>query len=1397
MHPVSVGLAWMVQEESVDETRDLSSIFNPGYILLDKNDDSVIDFVNTKIVVPDDPTETHLVCAANILARLGYETSGMNLDLVESRTTMSSSSSIPIISIDLLPRGATEYGDTRGGLYLAPGQGRIQYYGADVYPDQGSVSILGADDTGLMAATNYLAGRYPDLWKLKAKTCADVRRKFEEFLKQRDISWDESLLKAVDVDAKRPGILKLSLVIRLKAQIDWEKAVKALEGKEVLEKEAKRLKRKDLDFQDVHKIAVELISSKSRKTIILMPEKPWKTKLVTEELSLPSRDFSLSQLFTIQGLFHDKDKDFLPDNIPAYLSVGGIKDVHTIDNLAARLGLESTGITIPIARVAGEEENPERFGLPVLIGTDHYAIHRLIEKGKLCGIDQFPRSGYIQIVPEAFGDKNGIVMGAKDGAGLKAISDYVSQRLPYLWDYGKGHFKLDAIEQDVAEFFQIRKAPGQVALALDKLETWLQRIATLEIDSVGVEIAAEKTPQDLNGIVHEYIRKYFGSASTGIRLYPTGFGVDQPVIAEEFDLPWEVDAFWRYFLNDALPRITPNSRGEIRVLVSESPEIRDQLKRQIEEALKKKSIPEGAFEVIVLCAYKQGYSWLNDEVLPKLTDKSVGRIQITYRSLKDSKEVRWQTIQANTRWLQELYPIDCVMARELNISDSLITFHPTQKPGPIYKVEVFDKGGNPILKDSFSPKYVVQPFFTHFPEYDSVRVTTGWVYVNIAGRSVLDRRIKTDPETFWEHLQIDTYRKIIDYVMDIQDGRPASENVPFFDALNVKLTMSEPNYRIGIDEELISSLEALHEDILFETLTLFNLISGRYGFGSVRFPGRIIPDIQSPVHGQPGRVKITFTGKERARPQFAMTYREQGKECVRKEYDLSPWEVSDPKLTGIWVEPKKKGITQLMFEVTANDSVDRYQEFKLRSTENDIDRSFIPITRLANMVDILSHLRQRGIFEDALSYDRIENLRFRVVLEDSSEYAQIITLPRSRNPSSTKNPVLYDQKFKYTGQRLVEWDAPLNPTGVADKLAKLNTFPNIHVYYSTTSFLNHDIFTVDLFPPMETGLFSQAKLNATKPTLFLVGRVHGNEVSSTSHILRLAELCAIDTTYMKHLKNVNLVLYPVANPDGAQMAYEMQQINPDFMLHAGRYGALGTDVRSRNGDRENRYPEAGMVQKLREIWLPDVVLDLHGVPSHEWVQLFAGYSAWVRSRNVGPRSYWLPRGWYITGFSWLEDKEYPELMKAQRAILDTIITAVRAQPDVDAMNQRLYKRYIKYGRQDMENYREYFHNGIQVEARLKPRKVTGSDVTGPKITYFSATTEAADETARGDWMELVCKAGLAHTSAALGYLSGGVNRIDRDAKEYQHGVSRRIFRKRPVLPPGEEERVDKKEKAGY
>ena len=325
---------------------------------------------------------------------------------------------------------------------------------------------------------------------------------------------------------------------------------------------------------------------------------------------------------------------------------------------------------------------------------------------------------------------------------------------------------------------------------------------------------------------------------------------------------------------------------------------------------------------------------------------------------------------------------------------------------------------------------------------------------------------------------------------------------------------------------------------------------------------------------------------------------------------------------------------------------------------------------------------------------------------------------------------------------------------------------------------------------------SQAKLNALKPTLFISGREHANEVSSTSHILKLGELLVTDSTYREMLKKVNVVLHPVTNPDGAALAYERQLVNPDHMLHAGRPGALGSDATSGGNSDDPIYPESQARRLIREAWLPDIYLNPHGYPSHEWVQYFAGYSAWARGRRVGPRMWWAPRGWFIPGFSWVEDEENPDYQEAQFAILDSMAAAVTGNEAVHAMNTRQYARYKKYGEQDRDGFTEYFHNGMVVSMRLRGTESIGTGVNSPRITYFSVTTEAPDETARGPWMDLMGQVGLAHTTSTLKYLATGEFEVEREVEAFDEAVVRKLYRLKPVLPPKGEDGKKEDENKG-
>ncbi|MCP4707717.1 MAG: hypothetical protein GY869_03755, partial [Planctomycetes bacterium] len=119
--------------------RDLGGVFDAGYILQDRNDDGVVDFVDVQIVVGENPSRAALVSAANVAARLGYETTGIDLDMVVSRAVLPGYSSGPLIAIGVGANGAEA---------LTPGQGRVRFVEGDDNLRGGVVMVNGADDTG-------------------------------------------------------------------------------------------------------------------------------------------------------------------------------------------------------------------------------------------------------------------------------------------------------------------------------------------------------------------------------------------------------------------------------------------------------------------------------------------------------------------------------------------------------------------------------------------------------------------------------------------------------------------------------------------------------------------------------------------------------------------------------------------------------------------------------------------------------------------------------------------------------------------------------------------------------------------------------------------------------------------------------------------------------------------------------------------------------------------------------------------------------------------------------------------------------------------------------------------------------------------------------------------------
>jgi hypothetical protein len=71
----------------------------------------------------------------------------------------------------------------------------------------------------------------------------------------------------------------------------------------------------------------------------------------------------------------------------------------------------------------------------------------------------------------------------------------------------------------------------------------------------------------------------------------------------------------------------------------------------------------------------------------------------------------------------------------------------------------------------------------------------------------------------------------------------------------------------------------------------------------------------------------------------------------------------------------------------------------------------------------------------------------------------------------------------------------------------------------------------------------------------------------------------------------------------------------------------------------------------------------------------------------------------------------------------------------------------------------------------------------PQVTFISGMTEAPDETAQGEWLSLVTKAGFSFLMAHVKYLEQGQYRVERiEEGGLRDGAVLTMFRRRPVMP---------------
>jgi len=1358
---------------------DLSSFFSgPQAVVRDTNADGIADAVAARIIVPDEPSKEDSLAAANIAGRLGFETSALSLPLVlrQREVVPPASVDVPILVgrtnrfvVALVEKGEIDLSA------LQPGQGLVAVVRSPLGGGPGLV-VAGADDAGTLAAGIEVAARLPRLWGMTGITLAGLTDQVSGHLRRAGAPPRQAAVRALVVDRERRGLASVTV----RAVVAAGQTTRAITALEDLERAHRRgLEPQTLNYADVAQTTVELVvdgvvaaraavarSGLNARTLTppidpndLAPGSPGDRGRPAEAGAGGGKTFDLANPYSIEGWYADDYTDLIPDRTEASIVVGGAGDALGASHIAARLGLETTGVTLPMAKMDSEVPDPQREGPPILVGRDNRFVKDLEKIGRTRFDDLQPGDGVVQVVPNAFGNVTATVVAGADPAGTDAASQYLARRVPHVWDNTRGAVSYADVRTEVARFLGGKSAAGQASQALRELDAVLATVKGKTLTSFEATLFLESAEPALDTFLADRARAALGDAK--VTVSSKAMTAPTPVIEETIGVPWEVDEFRERFRTEVLPKVTPGATVDLEVRLSEAPEFRRTLAGEIEAALSKAGA--AAPRVRVRSAYKQGFLWITEDVIPALKGKGARGLRVKVAEYKPdlSKDQKFYTVPS--RWLHELYPVDEIVQRELGIAREQFTLELVDQPKDIYTVEALDGAGRVVHTATFSPTFAPREYLDKFPGWSQVEVTTGWLTATVNGTRVADRRIQTDPERFWDHYQSKVLPRIYDHVMKVTDNRPMPDKQPFFRDLDIDVWMSEPDFRIGVDEELVSSLESLHEDLYFVTLDFFDALGRTTTKQRLAGPGKIFPIIHPERRGQAGEVRVLYAGNTSTKAALEIRYTEQGARAPeRVNRDLGQIDTTAP--------------AALRSVVRA----DRVREIELHVEAKDD----LQAARAADALDALARLQEAGLFRAALSLDHVERVAVNIALKNASTR-------RTIRHTAASAPSLALAPGARPALPLTAWDHVISPDESEAVIAQLAAFPEVHAYKAGRSYRGRDISVLELTEPTPSEIVSLAKLTAQKPTVLITGRQHANEVSSTSHILKLAELVVSAPAYRSLLKKVNIVLHPVENPDGAQMAFDLQKLTPTHMLHAGRYSALGMDVASQVNVANPLLPEALVRGRLWREWLPDIYLNPHGYPSHEWVQQFAGYVA------PGFRPYWTTRGWY-TSVGGLRDPRYPEHADAIAALRESIVREINSNADVKAMNLRHQARYRRwaYGFSPYVYNQEIYKDTAIYYTDPETGEVRGTRRAGaargggrfaigswPQVTFVSGGTEAPDETAQGDWLNLVTKPGFSYLMAHLTYLRDGQYAVERIEESGQRdSTSITLLRVRPVRP---------------
>lgn len=815
----------------------------------------------------------------------------------------------------------------------------------------------------------------------------------------------------------------------------------------------------------------------------------------------------------------------------------------------------------------------------------------------------------------------------------------------------------------------------------------------------------------------------------------------QEVLHKDFPLAWEVDTA-EALAATVIDTLKEGDKVELSASLSEDREVRRAFAGRISRAVSAKGAILEKSEVI--CAYKQGFSWLEEVIVPKLEGRPVARMDIFFKpflapGVSDWGDVDGASPSYNTgagnpdkwfdlplRWLQELYPVDDVIAPRLGISRDDIAMEIYEGEEDLtYEVAAFDAEGVELLREQYKAAYSERPYLSLYPEMGRVHPATGFIRMSVNGRRVLDERVQTDLESIWEQYQ----NEVLPYCREIAEahcqGGVRASLQPFFARMCLDITASEPTRTLGVREDMIDSLNALHEDIYFAGLDFFKVLGLNTTGENIDAPGLFLPRIH----------------KGQGAPSFSMTH-------MAQRFQRPAIELAD----GERLEAGTPSAVSALI-----------RELRLKNG------------RLWPVFEVRGELP--GLAARAASYVKLCGEGLTEMSELLADYAGLsLTAEKHEWPAALpeRRPPRQDlaiEDIDMKEHELIGYEAYL------EIIEQLKRVPGISVFRAGESYQGRDIYTIRLLPDL-AGYVSRVKLLTMNPSEIVNGRHHANEVAATNAAFMVLRRLLTDEKYKDLGSSLNLLITPFENADGAAIHYELQKEHPNWKLHIARFNSLGKEFARDYFDTDTIHTEALVMRDLFYRWLPDIISDNHGVPSHEWEQQFSGYtSPWFKG-------FWLPRA-LLYGYYWyITDEEYRFNKRLNERWGDVIADSVRQDPEIQAWNEDWKNRFEKYAHRWMPKLfpAEYYKNMINywVPSVYNP-KHTYMSIRFPWINSVSFTAEVADETAQGDYLYLCARTHAAHVLGGIDFIKDAGCVFDRSSNREGVGLTVTARRLRPLL----------------